>query len=199
MSNELGRIGSLIATLGLLMGALTGNASAASIQTNWYSVSHSYAFEGSAPQTYPSGTHNICYRVHLANVGWSGFYCDGSVAGDGTHRIEAIQIYSPHLAEAQSRVEGWGWTSHVYVQPLNEFGSTGQNRGMFTFAIETPYDPVSGLPSHTICGREYMANLGWMGQQCARGKTGAGQPHGIIVLGLATGTTNLLKFWLTVS
>jgi hypothetical protein len=169
--------------------------------TAWYPNSVPWGFRGSAPTTSPPSGKKICYRAHLTNTGWQAWKCDGQIAGGTANKIEAIQIFSAHDAEAQVQLQSIGWTQHLFIAPngRNNYGTTGENRRLEALAIETPYAVLGGFPSHRVCGRANVQGLGWLAQDCATGQTGPGQPHGIAVLGTFGQSRAMYSFWLTVT
>ncbi|MEU0404940.1 hypothetical protein ABZ318_32960 [Streptomyces sp. NPDC006197] len=102
----------------------------------------------------------VCYRAHIANVGWTqGWKCDGGQAGyTGQNTpIEALEI------------QIWGLGTFCADAHLRDFGdqapqcaSDGQVIRVGTTGEARPMEQVSIRPSYLgLWGRAHVQNVGW--------------------------------------
>lgn len=104
--------------------------------------------------------YQVYYRVHVSNLGWLGWTCDGQSAGTKNYGypIEAIQVYVvskdisgiPELGEAykekidnvryQAHVSNVGWQKTVVNGKIA--GTTGEKKAVEAYKVETD---ISGL------------------------------------------------------
>jgi hypothetical protein len=120
-------------------------------------------------------TTGVCYRAHVAGVGWQATRCNGAVAGTvGQGRsLEAVQIWSARPGVRvcyQAHVEGVGWMSEVCDGELG--GTVRQGRSLEAVRIR-----ISGSTGTEVVYKAHVQNIGWQSQvrnnQIA-GTTGAG-------------------------
>ncbi|GAA0343764.1 hypothetical protein [Streptomyces blastmyceticus] len=117
----------------------------------------------------------VCYRAHVAGIGWQSPVCNGQVAGTtGQSRaIEALEVSTSGVGgicvEAHAADIGWqgircgGDLQNVTV------GTTGESRRMEALWLS----PRSG----SVSAQAHVQNYGWMGWQSGNsvtvGTTGA--------------------------
>ncbi|GHC46734.1 hypothetical protein [Streptomyces cinnamoneus] len=107
----------------------------------------------------------VCYRVHVADLGWLPAVCDGSVAGTTgqSRRMEAIEVavgnvggvcLNAHLADI-----GWQGTRCGGDYQNVVAGTTGQSRRMEALHIS--------VASGSVTARAHLEGIGW--QHAVRG------------------------------
>ena len=125
-----------------------------------------------------TSAYDIYYRVHVSNLGWLGWACNGEEAGTAgmSARVEALQvclvskgsdigssgpIEEPFLTgtnikyKAHSQNTGWGG----YVTNGRTAGTTGKGLRMEAFAATLGGGSIGGGVSY----RAYVAGSGWQG------------------------------------
>ena len=108
------------------------------------------------PQKMPTG--NVCYRAHVAVLGWLPLVCDGSTGGTigKQRRMEAIQVYAKTGSVCYtSHLAGIGWEGS-YKCNGEVSGTVGQRRQMEAFQISTSSRPLMFM------SRAHVAGLGWL-------------------------------------
>ncbi|MFD9789881.1 polysaccharide deacetylase [Streptomyces sp. NPDC059070] len=110
-----------------------------------------------------TAARGVCYRAHVAGIGWQSPVCNGQVAGTtGQGRaIEALEIttYGVGGMCAQAHVAGTGWQNvrcGADGQTVT-VGTTGQSRPMEALWLS----PSTG----TVGAQAHVQNYGWMGWQ----------------------------------
>ncbi|MFG1644897.1 hypothetical protein ACGFMK_31830 [Amycolatopsis sp. NPDC049252] len=157
---------SLATAVFAISGCLTGATMANATQAN--GIRYTEIGTGAAPVSVKADlaralansaiTNEICYSVHISNVGWSQSYCNGETVGDYHNQIEAIVMaVSPDFGEVQYRAHveniGWqGWVSNGAVA-----GTQGQALRMEAMQAEL-YNTAE--PNRTISYRVYLPNQG---------------------------------------
>jgi uncharacterized protein YjdB len=116
----------------------------------------------------------ICYRAHVANVGWQSVRCDGAIAGTtGQSRaIEALEIAVAGVggvcANAHLQDVGWQGTRCAGDGGQITVGTTGQSRRMEALAVS--------VGSGSVAAQAHVQDIGWMspvvGSAVAVGTTG---------------------------
>ncbi len=108
------------------------------------------------PQNMTTG--NVCYRAHVAELGWLPLVCDGQTGGTTGQgrRMEAIQVYA-HSGNVcyRSHLGGIGWEGS-YVCNGQVSGTVGQSRQIEAFQISTSSTPM------TFIARAHVSSLGWL-------------------------------------
>lgn len=102
---------------------------------------------------------SVCYRAHVAGVGWEQMFTCGNKAGTvGQNRaIEALDIVVQGVAwfcaQAHTRNVGWG-PSETCARggEVITIGTTGQNRPMEAFRFSSPL---------TVWAQAHVQNEGW--------------------------------------
>ncbi|GAA0479976.1 hypothetical protein ACFQ2B_29760 [Streptomyces stramineus] len=103
----------------------------------------------------------ICYRAHVADIGWQPVVCDGTVAGTAgqSRAVEALEIATGNVgglcANAHLRDIGWQGTRCAGDYQNVLVGTTGQARRMEALSIS--------VGSGTVTARAHVQNIGWMG------------------------------------
>lgn len=116
----------------------------------------------------------VCYRAHVAGIGWQPIVCNGATAGTvGQGRdIEGIQIWSVRPGVRlcyKGHVQGYGWQGEVCDGELA--GTTGQGRQLEAITIRDANGSAS------VGYRAHVQNIGWQSpvyNNMVAGTTGRG-------------------------
>jgi hypothetical protein len=175
--------------------AVSASGIASANVSGWFNPNVYWYQQGTGPSTAsPSGT--LCYNAHVAYVGWQGWRCDGAVAGDGVHQIEALAIHTamgqievqPHMANV-----GWGMYDIIFYNIGNGtdwVGTTGQSRRLEAIAI------AQLVPYSKICGRANVLGQGWGAVQHSTGRDIAAGTIDIMTLGTWGLARPMVYLWL---
>ncbi|MGW6865916.1 hypothetical protein [Streptomyces sp. NPDC054901] len=115
----------------------------------------------------PGSGGEICYRAHVAGLGWDEYWsCDGEAQGttNQNRAIEAVMIkVNKYIGEycLRGHLRDIGWTDNTCTTGGNDValyvGTTGQNRPMEAFSLYSP----SGSTNFTY--NAHIQNKGWTG------------------------------------
>ncbi|MBT2385548.1 hypothetical protein [Streptomyces sp. ISL-11] len=103
----------------------------------------------------------VCYRAHVAGIGWQAAVCDGRTAGTtGQSRaIEALEVATGNVGALclDAHLAGIGWQG---VRCGNDYenvvvGTTGQSRRMEALRMS--------VSSGSVSARAHIQNIGWQG------------------------------------
>ena len=113
--------------------------------------------------------HNIGYKAHVQNIGWTNWSYDGQTAGTTGQslRMEAIRIDYDKPIEAKAHIQNMGWVDYGTIDINTVIGTTGQGlrledlclKGNFKYRVHiattgwTPWTNADGI-----------ATLGTVGQ-----------------------------------
>lgn len=108
----------------------------------------------------------VLYRVHMANVGWSGWSVNGELAGTTgqARQIEAMaaRVISnvPGGIRYNVHVQGAGWLGWSFDGEVA--GTTGQGRRMEAIQVQLT-GPLA--QRYSVRYRVHMRGIGWSGWQ----------------------------------
>jgi hypothetical protein len=114
---------------------------------------------------------NVCYRVHVQDIGWAPKVCQNTVAGQKDKRIEAIEIVDTGLPANlgvyyQVHVQNYGWMPIRWDGGLG--GTTGKSLRMEAIAIavqpRSPCPDTNWYNFQNGDGLEALANPVYAGQ-----------------------------------
>ncbi|MEW2576332.1 hypothetical protein [Streptomyces syringium] len=103
----------------------------------------------------------VCYRAHVAGIGWQSAVCDGSIAGTtGQSRaIEALEVATGNVGGLclNAHLQGIGWQGTRCGADYTNVvvGTTGQSRRMEALSVS--------VNSGSVAARAHVQNLGWLG------------------------------------
>ncbi|MCM3924011.1 hypothetical protein ND748_20355 [Frankia sp. AiPs1] len=106
----------------------------------------------------------ICYRAHVAWIGWQTWRCDGQEAGTTGQALsmQALEIRTRNVKVcASAHVQSIGWQPEVCATPGEPvtIGTTGQNLRLEAIRFFAP---------RGICAEAHLADTGWQGQRCGQ-------------------------------
>ncbi|BBA98934.1 putative hydrolytic protein [Actinacidiphila reveromycinica] len=114
----------------------------------------------------PTGRH-ICYRVYVADKGWTKPSCDGVTAGstdDDSGTIEALNVAVSGVGGTSGNAyrQDGGWNNVPWKGADDEadmyVGTTGKGLGLSGFAV--------GVKTGDVCRNAYLRGGGWGGVSC---------------------------------
>ncbi|MEU2510982.1 hypothetical protein [Streptomyces syringium] len=103
----------------------------------------------------------VCYRAHVAGIGWQPAVCDGGIAGTtGQSRaVEALEVATGSVGGLclNAHLQGIGWQGTRCGADYTNVvvGTTGQSRRMEALWV--------GVDSGSVAARAHVQNLGWLG------------------------------------
>ncbi|MDX3521294.1 hypothetical protein [Streptomyces scabiei] len=134
-----------------------------------------------------AAARSVCYRAHVAGLGWQAVVCNGGTAGtEGQSRaMEALEVAVGGAGEfcVNAHLRNIGWQAEAYCANDGgtvRVGTVGQARPMEAVMI--------GVSSGAVKGRAHVQNIGWL----------APQDDAVITLGTTAQTRNLeaVRIWL---
>ncbi|MFE3074025.1 polysaccharide deacetylase [Streptomyces sp. NPDC059247] len=105
----------------------------------------------------------VCYRTHVADLGWLGTACNGAPAGSaGYHKsVEAVEIATSDTggvcADAHLADVGWQGTRCAGNGASVTVGTTGQSRRMEALWLQVGTGPLAA--------QGHVQDLGWTATQ----------------------------------
>jgi uncharacterized protein YjdB len=110
------------------------------------------------------GRH-VCYRAHVAGIGWQAPVCDGATAGTTGQnlRIEALNIATAGTdgTSAAGYVQNIAWQSwtSAATQSNMTIGTTGQSLRLEAFSLR--------VGTGAVCVQAHVQNIAWQSKVCA--------------------------------
>ena len=113
--------------------------------------------------------NTICYRSHVAELGWLDPVRDGQVSGTtgAGYRLEALKIdvdnlkkkYKDAVVNVKAHIANEGWKTYANINSDTVIGTTGKKQAIEALEIE-----IQGLPAgKTFSFRTHLADYGWTG------------------------------------